>query len=121
MTRGEAGAALWQQGQQSGKSPRQGVEEIEGKVKPSKCFCISLSLHFPAKTFRSNDLEYFPLSSESYASSSFNCSQNCTGKGVVGNILPRLNKWLIEPQHASVGVLPRLVWIRNHAIERTGL
>lgn len=75
MIMGGLGTALGQQGQQSGKRPKRGVEENEDKLEPSKYFYVCPSLHFPAETFRSND-HHFPLLSESYASSSFNCSNS---------------------------------------------
>lgn len=72
VTRSMLGAALGQQGQQSGKRPRCGAEENENKRKLSK-HC--LSLHLPVKIYRS-DNHYLPLHSESYASSFFNCSNS---------------------------------------------
>lgn len=97
------------------KRPRHGTEEIENKQKHSR-YC--LSLHLPAKIFRT-DNHHFPLTSESDASSSFHCSQNYTGKGVMRNIVTRLTNLCIGQFSVfSKRVLPGMVGVGNHVTRR---
>lgn len=115
MTMGGLWTALGQQGEQSGKRPRHGVEENEDKL-PSTSTSVHhcIFLPKPSKVLTTT----LPVLSQSYVRFSFNSNSELYWEGGDRKHISQINPLV---NRTSARLLKVLLGLGNHVIKRTGL